>query len=429
MTAAKAPGIGHRHFVLGMLVLIYAFNTIDRQIVAILQEPIRAEFGLEDWQLGLLSGVAFGLFYTTLGLPIARYTDRGGNRVTIISIALALWSVMTAVCGLARSFVHLLLFRIGVGVGEAGCIPPSQSLIADYFAPHERGRAMGFYTSGVAVGALAGLMAGSWLAQEFGWRVALLAVGLPGLLVALLFKLFAREPARGLSEGGAEAGELAIPTREALRILLANCTYRQIMFGGSVCAVATYGMGFWIPSFLIRNHHMPIQQVGFWWGLIFGVSGLIGAMLSGYLVDRLGRRDPRGILLIPVVGLLAAIPFQVVAINADSKIVALAFFLVPTIVYNSWIAPMFMLSQSLVPVGVRATSSAVLSFVVNSVGLGVGPLIVGMLSDVLNGMTHDPAAGLRWALLAIVLTNIWSAGHYLWGMRTIRADMVSRWEE
>lgn len=426
MSAPKSKGIAHRHVVLGMLVLIYAFNTIDRQIIAILQEPIRAEFKLMDWQLGLLSGAAFALFYTLLGLPIARYTDRGGNRVTIISIALALWSLLTACCGLAQNFVQLLLFRVGVGVGEAGCIPPSQSLIADYFAPRERGRAMGFYTSGIAFGALTGLMAGSWLAQTLGWRAALITIGLPGLIVAIAFKLIAREPARGLSDGGAKPADLAISNMEALRILFANRTYRQIAIGGAIAAIATIGMSFWIPSFLIRNHHMTIAQVGFWWGLLFGASGLIGSMLSGYLCDRLGSKDQRGILLIPAAGLLIAIPFQVVAIMADSTIVCLAFLLIPTIVFNIWIAPMFTLSQSLVPVGVRATSSAVLSFVVNLIGLCAGPLVIGVVSDFSNRMAHDSATGLRWAMMTMVIANIWSSVHYFLAMRTVRDDIVSR---
>jgi predicted MFS family arabinose efflux permease len=424
--AIPARGIGHRHVVLGMLVLIYAFNTIDRQIIAILQEPIRTEFKLEDWQLGLLSGAAFALFYTVLGLPIARYTDRGGNRVTIISVALGLWSLFTGMCGLAQNYVQLLLLRMGVGVGEAGCIPPSQSLIADYFAPHERGRAMGFYTSGIAIGALAGLMGGSWLAQEIGWRATLFAVGLPGVVIAIAFKLIAREPVRGQSDGGAKPGDLAIPTRQALAILFANRTYRQIAAGGALCAVATVGLGFWIPSFLIRNHGLSLSQVGFWWGLIFGVSGLIGSMLSGYLCDRLGNRDPRGILMVPAVALLLAIPFQIMAILATGPVAALAFFFVPMIVYNIWIAPMFTLSQGLVPVGVRATSSAVLSFMVNIVGIGMGPLIIGAISDVSAHLSGNIATGLRWALLTMVVANLWASFHYFMGMRTIRDDLISR---
>ncbi|WP_114955087.1 spinster family MFS transporter [Sphingosinicella terrae] len=416
----------HRNVVLAFLVLIYAFNTIDRQIIAILQEPIRADFGLEDWQLGLLSGSAFALFYTIIGLPIARYTDRGGNRVTIISTALGLWSLLTAACGLAQNYVQLLLFRMGVGVGEAGCIPPSQSLIADYFAPRERGRAMGIYTSGIAIGALAGIMGGSWLAQAFGWRNALIMVGLPGIAVALLFKLIAREPPRGMADGGRLEADLTIPTGQALRILMANRTYRQIAAGGSLCAVATIGFSFWVPSFLIRNHGLSLAQVGTWWGLIFGFSGLVGAMLGGYLCDRLGRKDPKGILLIPVATMLLAIPFQIAGIVAGDPVLALVLFLVPTIAYSIWIVPMFTLSQGLVPVGVRATSSAVLSFIVNMVGLGFGPLLIGIISDYSGYLAGDAATGLRWALLVLTASNIWAALHFFLGMRTIAGDLVSR---
>lgn len=413
-----------RGYVLAMLVLVYVFNFVDRNIIVILQEQIRAEFQLKDWQLGLMTGAAFGFFYTTLALPIARIADLGVARTTIISVAIAGWSLMTAAGAFAQSYTHLLLARVGVGIGEAGSGPSSMSMIADLYPRRQRGRAMAIYAVGIPLGSMLGLVFGGWVAQTLGWRNALLVIGLPGLLVALLFKATVREPPRGLSEG-AVAPPQAMKLSEVLRTMLHNRTFRQVLAAGSLAALCNLNTTLWFAPFFMRTHGMTIAQVGLWWGLVTGFAGMAGILLGGYLSDRLGGLDPRRIVMVPMAGMLLIIPFFYAAVTVDSAMLALAFMIVPTILNSIWIAPNMALGQSLTPVPMRAMAGASMSFVQNVVAGMLGPLLIGAVSDLLTTEFGSAAEGLRWTLIAMGALYLWSALHFWLASRTITRDLVS----
>lgn len=414
-----------RRIALVMLVLVYVVNFIDRNIIVILQEPIREEFGLADWQLGVMTGAAFALFYTTLGVPIARLADRGGvTRTTIIAVSLALWSGMTALCGLASSYWQLLLARVGVGVGEAGCTPSAMSIISDYYDRHERGRAMGFYSLGIPIGSMLGLLFGGWIAQHFGWRAALMAIGLPGILLAIIFKLLVREPPRGLADGRQGRPVQYMSMAAVMRAIAKNRTYLQLLAAGSLGAMCSVGVSMWIPSFFMRAHGMSLAQVGVWWGITSGTAGLLGTLLGGFLMDRLGRRSARAMLLVPMAGMLAAIPFHLAAVTADHWLVALVLLFVPTLLAHLWIAPNMALTQSLSPLPMRATAGAVTSLVQNVVGGGLGPVLLGAVSDSLTSFTGSPTEGLRWSLILMSAAYLWAASHFLIAARTVERDLV-----
>ena len=430
-TAVTIDGnrIQRRGFVLAMLVLVYMFNFIDRNILVILQEQIRAEFQLKDWQLGLMTGAAFNLFYTTMALPIARIADRGVARTAIISTAIAAWSLMTAAGALAQNYTHLLLARIGVGIGEAGSGPSSLSMIADLYPRHERGRAMAFYALGVPLGSMAGLVFGGWVAQTLGWRMALLVVGLPGLLVALLFRATVTEPRRGQAEGPLSEDTApptaVMPLSEVLRTMLHNRTFRQVLAAGSLGALCNVNTTLWFAPFFMRNHGMSIAEVGLWWGLVTGFAGMAGALSGGWLSDRLGARDPRRIVLVPMAGMLLIIPFFYTAVTVENAMLALALMVVPTMLNSIWIAPNTALGQSLTPLPMRAMAGASMSLVQNLVAGMLGPLLIGALSDLLTVQLGSPAEGLRWTLIAMGALYLWAALHFWLASRTIARDLAS----
>ncbi|MEO0057316.1 MAG: hypothetical protein RIT17_766, partial [Pseudomonadota bacterium] len=326
MTQSQAPAAegfgsaGYRGYVLGALLLVYVFNFIDRTIVNILTEPIKQSFGLEDWQMGLLGGPAFAVLYTFLGIPIARLAERY-NRVVIIAAAVAIWSLFTALCGFAASFLGLFLFRIGVSIGEAGCTPPAQSLIADYFAPSRRATAVSVYALGVPLGGmlasvfggqLAGLdgaafgawingiglgwMFGSldWSTVE-GWRVAFVVVGLPGLLLSLIVWRTVTEPPRGYTDPAALQGLARASFGEALGVLMKKPAYRQVVMGATVASFVGYGIGQFTTSFLMRTHKLAIGDASLLVGIILGVMAGIGVFLSGWLADRFAKRYPKAL--------------------------------------------------------------------------------------------------------------------------------------
>ncbi|MBN9591225.1 MAG: MFS transporter, partial [Alphaproteobacteria bacterium] len=275
LEVGAAPKISaHAYYVLGFLFVLSTFNFLDRQLLSILMEPIRAELGLSDTVLGLLSGFAFALFYATLGIPIARLADQYSRR-NIIAIAAALWSVMTAISGFAQGLVSLLLPRIGVGVGQAGFSPAAYSLIADYFHPARRATALAIYAAGVSVGLLLGLAGGGWINHAFGWRMAFIVIGLPGVLLAFIFYLTAREPIRGLLDGKV-APAAATPVMVSLRHLWGLKTFRWLAIGSGVHAICIYGILQWTPSYLIRSFALDTREVGLWRGIIVGISGLAG---------------------------------------------------------------------------------------------------------------------------------------------------------
>ena len=413
--------LASRNYVLGVLVVVYTFNFIDRQILSILLEPIKRDLGLSDGQLGLLTGFAFAAFYATLGIPIARLADVSSRR-NLIALSLAMWSAMTALSGMAVNFWYLLAARIGVGIGEAGCSPASHSMIADYFPANKRATALGIYSLGIPFGILFGFLAGGWINQFFGWRIAFFVVGLPGLALALLVRFTVDEPARGMAEQRVVTGTQ--PTiLETFRYLVAKRAFRHLALGGALTAFVGYSFVTWMPSFLIRTHGMTTGEVGTWLGLIIGIPGGIGIALGGFLADRFGARDPRWYLWIVTVALVISVPCALTVFLAPTPTGALLLFALPVMLGNFYQATTFSQTQGLVGLRMRAMAAGILLFFVNIVGLGAGPLVAGKLSDFLKPMYGTDS--LRWALFLITFVNLWSAAHYYIAGRYLAGDLVN----
>jgi len=410
-----------RNYALGVLVVVYTFNFIDRQILSILLEPIKQDLGLSDSALGMLTGFAFALFYATLGIPIARFADRS-NRRNLIAWALAIWSAMTAVSGLAQNFWHLLLARIGVGVGEAGCSPPAHSMLADYFPTENRATALGIYSLGIPFGILFGFIAGGWLNEFFGWRVAFFIVGVPGLLLAILVRFTLREPPRGMAEGRV-ADEEQPTIMETFRFLWSKRSFRHMAVGGGLTAFVGYGVITWVPSFLIRSYGMNTGDVGTYLGLILGIPGGIGIALGGYLADRYGARDTRWYLWIVSVALIASTPLFFGVYLSNTAFASLMFLILPILLGNFYQATTFSQTQGLVSLRMRSVAAAVLLFILNMIGLGAGPQAVGILSDILQPSYGDES--LRYALLMLSTVQIWAAYHYYQAGKSLRDDLVT----
>ena len=410
-----------RNYALGVLVVVYTFNFIDRQILSILLEPIKQDLGLSDSALGMLTGFAFALFYATLGIPIARFADRS-NRRNLIAWALAIWSAMTAVSGLAQNFWHLLLARIGVGVGEAGCSPPAHSMLADYFPTENRATALGIYSLGIPFGILFGFIAGGWLNEFFGWRVAFFIVGVPGLLLAILVRFTLREPPRGMAEGRV-ADEEQPTIMETFRFLWSKRSFRHMAVGGGLTAFVGYGVITWVPSFLIRSYGMSTGDVGTYLGLILGIPGGIGIALGGYLADRYGARDTRWYLWIVSVALIASTPLFFGVYLSSTAFASLMFLILPILLGNFYQATTFSQTQGLVSLRMRSVSAAVLLFILNMIGLGAGPQAVGILSDILQPSYGDES--LRYALLILSTVQIWAAYHYYQAGKSLKDDLVT----
>jgi predicted MFS family arabinose efflux permease len=410
-----------RRYVLSILVVVYTFNFIDRQILSILLEPIKNELQVSDTALGALSGFAFALFYATLGIPIARLADRSSRR-NLIALALAIWSGMTALSGIAQNYWQLLAARIGVAVGEAGCSPPAHSLIADYYPAHQRATALGVYSLGIPFGILFGFIAGGWIEQFFGWRVAFFVVGLPGLALAIIFWLTVREPPRGLAEGRVVSAEQP-SVKEAFNYLWKKKSFRHLATGGALTAFVGYGLTTWAPSFLSRSHEMSSGEIGTWLGLILGIPGGIGIVLGGVLADRLGSRDTRWYLWIVTVALVLSTPFSLAVFLSPTATGALLFLMLPVMLGNFYQATTFSQTQGLVPLGMRAVAAAVLLFIINIIGLGLGPQAVGIVSDLLKPEYGDDS--IRYSLMIFSLVNLWSAWHYYLAGKYLKDELIT----
>ena len=415
----------YTQYVLGMLVVVFVFNFIDRQILAILAPAIKAELDLSDTQIGALSGVAFGIFYATLGIPIARLADRH-SRVNIISICLAIWSLMTAVSGLATNFVQLLIARIGVGIGEAGGSPPSHSLIADYFSPDRRSTALGVYALGIPVGILFGNLAGGWISEFFGWRNAFFLVGIPGIILAIVLKLTVEEPPRGYSEGGKHSDPKAdqVPFLTVVKTMLGFKTFRYLALGCATQAFVGYGSIAWMPSFLVRSHDMSYGEVGTALGLLIGIFGGAGTLLSGVISDKFGAKDTRWYMLMPAYAFLIAVPTGCAVFMVDATWMVLAIYTIPVFMVNLYTGPTFGMTQSLAPLAMRAAASALLLFIINIIGLVFGPTTIGVLSDLFQSMLEWNAdVSLQRALLFSNLVYLLSFWFYFLASKTLKSDL------
>jgi MFS family permease len=410
---------GYSYYVLALLFVVYVFNFIDRQILAILLEAIKADLGASDTAMGFLSGFAFALFYTFAGIPIARWADRGSRR-SIIAAGLAVWSLMTAASGLARTFTQLALARVGVGIGEAAGSPPAHSLISDYFEPARRGTALSIYATGVYVGAMVAYLAGGLIVTYFDWRTAFLIVGLPGIPLALLVRYTIREPPRGLSEGG----ERRIDSNtfaEVVRFLLARRSFVFIVIAASCQALSGYAVLAWGPTFLARVHGMDSVAIGTWLGLIVGVGGGVGAFMGGALADRLGAHDQRWYMFLSALVSVLAVPFGVgFLLLGDPRLALLSF--IPFYTLSAmYVGPMLSMTQGVVKLRMRATGSAILLFILNMIGLGAGPLLVGLLNDQLHAQFG--AGAIRYSLLVVVLVGGLASIFFLKASRTLRDDL------
>jgi MFS family permease len=448
----------YRGSVLAILVMVYTSNFIDRTIIGTLGQAIKVDLNIADWQLGVLGGLAFALLYTALGIPIARLAEKN-SRVNIITICLVIWSGFTALCGTATNFLQLLLFRVGVGIGEAGCSPPAHSLISDYYPPKQRASALAVYSFGIPLGTMIGAVAGGWLVQHMGWRIAFFIVGAPGLIIALIVKLVIKEPPRGHSE---EAGGVAEATMQGqapsliavTKRLFRSASFRHMTAGVTLASFASYGSGFFAQPYFIRNFDLSYTQVGLIYGLIGGISSGAGTLIGGFLTDWVGKRDGKWYALVPAIGLAIAMPLYLAVYSNPSWTIAAALMILPGVFHYTYLGPTFGVMHNLVEPRMRATATAILFFVLNLIALGFGPPFTGFVIDLFTqhlfaaqglgdflalcpggkaavgasleigaACKSASAMGTRYGMLVTILIYGWAALHYLLGSRTLAADL------
>jgi MFS family permease len=404
---------------LWLLTVLYVLCIIDRQILNILAEPIARELGLSDTQIGLMAGLAFAAFYTVLGIPLARYADRpGSNRVGLMTICLFIWSGMTAVSGLAQNFIQLCLARMGVGVGEAGCTPAAHSMIADLYPADRRSSAMSVYGLGQPVGVVLGSMIGGLVAHQWGWRAAFLVVGIPGILLALLMPILLKDPRHRMAAAKTQG---AAGLMEVIGEIAKSKTFVYMLVSGSVIAFLAYGMVVWTNIFFIRHFGLSVAQVGVWLGLVSGLSGAAGTLLGGVLADRFGRGRPARYLTIVVVGLMIALPFQLAAYSASDWRVALVLLIIPYACLNLHYGPAWALVQGVVRPQSRAMAAAVKLFVQALIGIGGGPFLFGLASDMLK--SHVGGESVRYVLYGAAMMMVIPMLFYWLASREIAKEL------
>jgi MFS family permease len=438
--AATPVTAAYRRYVMILLLCIYIANFIDRQVINILAEPIKLDLKLADWQLGSMTGLAFGLLYTILGIPIARLAETK-NRPAIIAISALVWSACTASCGLAGSFLQLIAARVGVGIGEAGCTPSSHSLIVDYAPKEKRGSALATYGMGAPLGGLLGMGIGGLVADAHGWRVAFFLVGIPGVILALITILTLREP-RASYKGAppvVKAAAAGPPLLETLGLLISKRAFCCAIGGMTVWAYIATGCSVFFASFLLRTHGPDLaalaqgaglQKMGFLGltlGLLLGVFGALGMWTGGLLSDRFGPADPRRYLRLPAIGALVYAPVMIAALLVPSLIMCLALLAVTAFAGGIYYGPVMTVALSVVPANTRAIASAIALFIANIVSLGLGPFSVGVLSDVFaHGM--GAGEGLRWAMAIMSLIVFAAAGLFWYGASAVRDEMAHQEE-
>lgn len=445
-----APGLsdGHVRYALWLLLGIYTLNFVDRQIVAVLGEDIKQALNLSDTQLGLLGGLAFALFYTVLGIPIARYAERG-NRVAIISGALAVWSGFTALCGTATNFLQILLYRFGVGIGEAGCTPPAHSLISDYVKPEKRASALALYSMGVPIGTFVGFALGAVIAANFGWRMAFFVVGIPGVVLGLIAYFTLKEPRKlGLAPPSTHKANFG----EALKELSSKPSYWYAVMGATVVSFLGYGHAYFLPAYLARTHEMGLQERGVAFAVMVLVAGVLGTWAGGKIADSRAKKDARAYVTLPAIAFALGVPFFIWALYVPAGPMSgywtLALLAIPTALNSVWYGPVYAAIQGLVKPHTRATAVAVMFFILNLIALGLGPTAVGFFSDLFAAQQFgaaDMAAfkaacpsggreaaclaaqaeGLRLSLLATASVVIVGLFSFWMASRTIRQDLAA----
>ena len=427
MTALDKPDLDlklltpERTRALILLVIVYTFNFIDRQIVGILAVPIKADLGLSDAQLGLMGGLAFALFYTGLGIPVAMLADRF-SRTWIMTGALVIWSGMTAVCGLAHNFWHLFLARLGVGVGEAGGVAPAYSLISDLFPPHQRARALSIYSFGIPIGSALGIVFGGVIASLIDWRFAFFAVGLAGIALAPIFRLLVREPPRGRYDRQREIVP-APALRAIFGALAGKPSFWLISLGASCSSMMGYGLFFWLPSFFVRSYGMSLLNASLYFGAILLIGGLAGIWAGGWMADRFGQAKRTRYATIPAAAFLLTVPFYLLGILSPTLWLTFFVLMVPTALGLAWLGPVISAIQHLVRPDMRATASAVFLFINNLIGIGIGTWAIGALSDLLFVRFGEDS--LRYSILAGTLFYVLAALLFFLGSRWLERD----WED
>jgi MFS family permease len=420
----------YNRYLLALLMCILAVNYVDRWVLGLVQNDIKADLHLTDAELGFLSGIAFALFYAVMGIPIARWADRG-NRATIISLCTAIWSAAVALCGVAGSFAQLLLVRIGVGVGEAGCIPPAHSLIADVFDRAERPRAVARYMLGISFGLALGYFAGGWLNQVFGWRKTFMMIGIPGLILAALAKFTIREPRR--SKDSTTRAALVSETasslpqqpavKEMISTLWANSAFRHLLFCFSVWYFFGYGLLQWQPTFFIRSYGLQTGELGTWLAVVQGGGSALGVYLGGEWAYRYAANNERRQLIgVAVMFSIYAI-FNILTYLAPNRYWAFAALTVAAIGGNGCQGPVLATMQTVVPAHMRAVSLALVYFFANLIGMGLGPLAAGALSDAFHPWAGDESV--RYALVSLSPGYFWAAWHLWRAGRTVARDVAA----
>lgn len=397
-SSSPAPRHSSPTLVVTLLLLAYIFNFLDRQIVSILKIPIKAELGLSDTQLGLMGGIAFASVYSTLAIPIARYADRTHRRSRVIAVAVAFWSLFTAICGLAANFWQLFLARMGVGVGEAGGVAPSYALIAEHVAPERRARSLAIFSLGIPIGSALGLFFGGWLAQQVDWRTAFIVIGGAGLPVSLLIWAFVPERPRGRRIPVAVASERSDSFWSTAAELARKPSFWLLSFGAASSSICGYGLGFWLPSFFSENYGLSLSSIGTYMGSLVLVGGIGGIFLGGLIADKLGTARPHAYALTPAVAFLLAAPGFALAMTIESRGIAWLLFTVAYALSLAWLGPIVNAVQTLVEPARRATASASFLLINNLIGIGFGTFIFGYMSDRLRPAYGDEA--MRYSILA-----------------------------
>ena len=437
---------GYLGWLLGLLVAIYASSFLDRVIISTVGPAIISDLRISDTLFGLLTGPAFAVFYVVLGIPIARLAERR-SRINIISICIALWSLMTVLCGMASSFVPLLLFRMGVGVGEGGCSPAAHSLLSDHFPPRRRATALAVYFAGVPFGIMLGAVLGGWLATAFNWRMAFMVLGVPGVVLAVLAKLTLREPPRGHSDGTAppaEAPSLGAVLKRLITnptVVLLVCGLVAANFGGSAMAAFT-------QIYLVRAFHLSLAAVGLLYGLVIGTAGVFGMTMGGVIADIAGKKDIRWYAWAPALGCAAGFPVYLAAFSQHTALASVGFIFLGYLVVTFYFAPTFAVVQNLVEPRMRASASALLFLAINIMGQSLGPVAIGLISDTIARRTftlgnyralcpphpHAPADvvaacaqassyGLQHSILIMCGCYLLGAIFYLLASRTLKRDL------